>query len=54
MFFGCILLICELADRMAFVVANATKSSAWEGSNGIITEGSSTKSDNDGVGFKGL
>jgi len=41
-------------DLMAFVVANATKSSAWEGSDGIITEGSSTTSNNDGVGFKAI
>lgn len=54
MFSRRILLISELADRMTLVVANATKSSAWEGRDGIITEGSSTESDNDGVGFKGL
>ncbi|KAK2465476.1 hypothetical protein APHAL10511_002368 [Amanita phalloides] len=39
---------------MAFVVANATKSSAWEGKDGIITEGSSTSGDNDGIGFKAV
>ncbi|KAF8327335.1 endo-1,6-alpha-mannosidase [Amanita rubescens] len=41
-------------DLMTLVVANATKSSAWEGSDGIITEGSSTESGNDGVGFKAI
>jgi hypothetical protein len=39
---------------MALVVANTTKSAAWEGSDGIITEGSGTSSNNDGVGFKGM
>ena len=32
----------------------AMKSSAWEGSNGVISEGASPDSDNDGVGFKAV
>jgi hypothetical protein len=39
--------------RMVNIVAAAVKSSAWQGSDGIITEGVSTTSNNDGVGFKG-
>lgn len=35
------------------MLAAAVKFSAWQGSDGIITEGSSTTSNNDGVGFKG-
>lgn len=41
------------AFRMVTIVAAAVKSSAWEGSDGIITEGSSPGSNNDDVGFKG-
>ncbi|KAK0488498.1 endo-1,6-alpha-mannosidase [Armillaria novae-zelandiae] len=36
------------------VVASAVKSSAWQGSDGIITEGASPSSNNDGVGFKAI
>lgn len=54
MFYKGVLPIWELTSRMSLVVANATKSLAWEGSDGIITEGSSTSSDNDGIGFKGM
>ncbi|KAK2465475.1 hypothetical protein APHAL10511_002367 [Amanita phalloides] len=39
---------------MEFVVAGTTKFSFWEGKDGVITEGSSTSSDNDGVGFKAI
>jgi len=35
-------------------VAAAVKSSAWQGSDGIIKEGSSPSKNNDGVGFKGV
>jgi hypothetical protein len=38
---------------MINVLAAAVKSTAWQGADGIITEGSSTSSNNDGVGFKG-
>jgi hypothetical protein len=38
---------------MITTLNNAVKSSAWEGSDGIITEGSDTTANNDGVGFKG-
>ena len=37
---------------MLDVVAAATKATAWEGSDGIITEGADVTEDNDGVGFK--
>jgi hypothetical protein len=36
------------------VVSATTKTTAWEGSDGIITEGADTTEDNDGVGFKGV
>jgi hypothetical protein len=36
------------------VVSAATKTTAWEGSDGIITEGTDSTEDNDGVGFKGV
>jgi len=36
------------------IVAASTKTSVWEGSNGIITEGASPSSNNDGVGFKAV
>ncbi|KNZ72534.1 Mannan endo-1,6-alpha-mannosidase DCW1 [Termitomyces sp. J132] len=39
---------------MINIVAAAVKSGAWQGSDGIITEGVSTTSDNDGVGFKAV
>ncbi|KAG6918174.1 hypothetical protein DXG01_016159 [Tephrocybe rancida] len=38
---------------MVNIVATSVKSSNWEGSDGIITEGASTATNNDGVGFKG-
>ncbi|KAJ3875406.1 glycosyl hydrolase family 76-domain-containing protein [Lentinula edodes] len=37
---------------MTNITAAAVKSPVWQGSNGIITEGASKTSDNDGVGFK--
>ncbi|KAJ4482521.1 endo-1,6-alpha-mannosidase [Lentinula aciculospora] len=39
---------------MTDIAAAAIKSSVWEGSNGIITEGSSPTANNDGVGFKAI
>jgi len=39
---------------MVTIVAAAVKSSAWQGSDGIITEGASTTQNNDGVGFKAI
>lgn len=39
---------------MGTLLATSVKSTAWQGSDGIITEGSSTGSNNDGVGFKGM
>lgn len=41
-------------DLMITILAAAVKSSAWQGSDGIITEGASPDSNNDGVGFKGM
>lgn len=38
---------------MVNIAAAAVKSTAWQGSDGIITEGASPSSNNDGVGFKG-
>ncbi|KAI3997963.1 hypothetical protein K525DRAFT_275820, partial [Schizophyllum commune Loenen D] len=40
---------------LATYAANAAmKTSAWQGSNGIITEGASPSANNDGVGFKSI
>ncbi|KAJ3732041.1 endo-1,6-alpha-mannosidase [Lentinula guzmanii] len=39
---------------MTDIAAAAIKSSVWEGSNGIITEGASPTANNDGVGFKAI
>ncbi|TFK39568.1 endo-1,6-alpha-mannosidase [Crucibulum laeve] len=39
---------------MLNIVAAAVKSTAWQGSDGIITEGASTTSNNDSVGFKAI
>ncbi|TRM68594.1 glycoside hydrolase family 76 protein [Schizophyllum amplum] len=40
---------------LAVNVANAAmKTSAWQGSNGVITEGASPNENNDGVGFKSI
>jgi len=39
---------------MVNIVAAAVKSPVWQGSDGIITEGSSPTSNNDGVGFKAI
>ncbi len=39
--------------RMVNTVAKGVKSGAWQGDNGVITEGASPNSNNDGVGFKG-
>ncbi|KAG0696120.1 endo-1,6-alpha-mannosidase [Suillus ampliporus] len=39
---------------MLDIVAAATKAPAWEGSDGIITEGADVTEDNDGVGFKAV
>lgn len=39
--------------RSVNVLAKAVKSSPWQGSDGIITEGSNTSNNDDGVGFKG-
>ncbi|KAF5380750.1 hypothetical protein D9757_007144 [Collybiopsis confluens] len=41
-------------NLMTNVSAAAIKSSAWEGKNGIITEGASRSKNNDGVGFKSI
>ncbi|PBK98862.1 endo-1,6-alpha-mannosidase [Armillaria gallica] len=42
------------SNLLVNVVASAVKSSAWQGSDGIITEGASPSSNNDGVGFKAI
>jgi len=39
---------------MTTIAAAAMKTPDWQGSNGIITEGASPKSNNDGVGFKAV
>ncbi|KAF7771085.1 CAZyme family GH76 [Agaricus bisporus var. burnettii] len=39
---------------MITTVAAAVKNAPWQGSDGIITEGVSTSSNNDGVGFKAI
>ncbi|KAK0203181.1 endo-1,6-alpha-mannosidase [Desarmillaria ectypa] len=42
------------SNLLVNVLASAVKSSAWQGSDGIITEGTSPSSNNDGVGFKAI
>jgi len=44
----------QWTSLLGFIVAASTKSSAWEGSNGIITEGASPNVDGDGVEFKAI
>ncbi|KAF4570070.1 hypothetical protein EYR40_009056 [Pleurotus pulmonarius] len=39
---------------MGNVLIASTKGAPWQGSNGVITEGSSPNSNNDGVGFKSV
>jgi hypothetical protein len=43
----------QWSDLAVNIINAAVKSSVWEGSDGIITEGSDTTRNNDGVGFKG-
>lgn len=45
--------VLTIKARMINILNAAVKTTAWEGSDGIITEGVSTTSNNDGVGFKG-
>ncbi|KAF8906113.1 glycoside hydrolase family 76 protein [Mucidula mucida] len=42
------------SSLMVNTVAKGVKSGAWQGDNGIITEGASPNSNNDGVGFKAV
>jgi len=42
----------QWSDLALNITNAAVKSSVWEGSHGIITEGSKTKTNSDGVGFK--
>ncbi|PPQ91191.1 hypothetical protein CVT25_001207 [Psilocybe cyanescens] len=44
----------EWSQLMLTTVAAAVKNAPWQGSNGIITEGASTDSNNDSVGFKAI
>ncbi|PSR80372.1 hypothetical protein PHLCEN_2v6757 [Hermanssonia centrifuga] len=44
----------QWTNLMLDIVAAAVKSSAWEGTDGIITEGASPSSNNDDVGFKAI
>lgn len=39
---------------MINTLAAAVKNTAWQGTDGIITEGSDNNTNNDGVGFKGM
>lgn len=39
---------------MVNILAAAVKNTFWQGANGVITEGSGTTSNNDGIGFKGI
>jgi hypothetical protein len=41
------------SGRMLTVVASAVENTAWQGSNGVVTEGSGNTQNNDGIGFKG-
>ncbi|KAH7928605.1 Six-hairpin glycosidase, partial [Leucogyrophana mollusca] len=42
------------SSLMLNVVAASVKATAWEGSDGVITEGADVSEDNDGVGFKSV
>ncbi|KII85643.1 hypothetical protein PLICRDRAFT_178686 [Plicaturopsis crispa FD-325 SS-3] len=44
----------QWTDLLVNIVAASVKSTVWEGANGIITEGSDTTANNDGVGFKAV
>jgi predicted alpha-1,6-mannanase (GH76 family) len=44
----------QWSDLALKIASAAVKSSAWAGSDGIITEGSNTAKNNDAVGFKGM
>ncbi|KAJ7654591.1 endo-1,6-alpha-mannosidase [Mycena polygramma] len=44
----------QWSTLMINILNSAVKTTAWEGSDGIITEGVSTTSNNDGVGFKAV
>ncbi|KAJ8509497.1 hypothetical protein ONZ45_g8340 [Pleurotus djamor] len=44
----------QWTSLMSNVLVAATKNAPWQGSDGIITEGSSPGSNNDGVGFKAI
>ncbi|KAJ6465208.1 endo-1,6-alpha-mannosidase [Mycena vitilis] len=44
----------QWSTLMINTLNSAVKTTAWEGSDGIITEGASTTSNNDGVGFKAI
>ncbi|KAF8961945.1 hypothetical protein BDZ97DRAFT_1905388 [Flammula alnicola] len=39
---------------MLSIIAAAVKNTSWQGSNGIITEGSDNTQNNDGIGFKAI
>ena len=44
----------QWSDLALNITNAAVKSSVWQGSDGIITEGSNTTANNDSVGFKGV
>ena len=44
----------QWTNLMTNIVNAAVKSTVWQGTNGIITEGADTTANNDAVGFKGM
>ena len=44
----------QWSDLALKITNAAVKTSVWEGSDGIITEGSETTANSDAVGFKGM
>ncbi|KIJ61602.1 glycoside hydrolase family 76 protein [Hydnomerulius pinastri MD-312] len=42
------------SNLMLNMVSASTRTTAWQGSNGVITEGADTTENNDGVGFKSV
>ncbi|KAF8199040.1 glycosyl hydrolase family 76-domain-containing protein [Pholiota molesta] len=44
----------QWTNLMLTVVASAVENTAWQGSNGVVTEGSGNTQNNDGIGFKAV
>jgi hypothetical protein len=49
---ACSILVADELSRATNVAVAGMKNAPWQGSNGVITEGASPSSNNDGVYFK--